>query len=183
MDEYKHACTDCSFKCTNKHDLKVTKALLFQFFIQLRTDKTCELSRFTTVRCTASKGSGSLHVLCVITRATMLTTWKGTLTLFTILRQGESTGLLCDYITTTIIEKLSATKINEISEILGGRGSKIVWRISENSSVLWLVTSLTVFYDGHYISGVTNVTFSQTKKPYCYNTDTVLMRVWQYLQG
>ena len=24
MDEYKHACTDCSFKCTNKHDLKVT---------------------------------------------------------------------------------------------------------------------------------------------------------------
>ena len=74
-------------------------------------------------------------------------------------------------------EKLSATKINEISEILGGRGSKIVWRISENSSVLWLVTSLFVFYDCHYISGVTNVIFSQTKKPYCYNTDTVLMRV------
>jgi len=23
MDEYRHACTDCSFKCTNKHDLKV----------------------------------------------------------------------------------------------------------------------------------------------------------------
>jgi len=23
MDEYKHACTDCSFKCTNKHDLKI----------------------------------------------------------------------------------------------------------------------------------------------------------------
>merc|ERR1719430_2327877 len=23
MDEDKHACTDCSFKCTNKHDLKI----------------------------------------------------------------------------------------------------------------------------------------------------------------
>ena len=31
MDEYKHACTDCSFKCTNKHDLKVTKASIVQF--------------------------------------------------------------------------------------------------------------------------------------------------------
>ena len=28
MDEYKHACTDCSFKCTNKHDLKVKEDLI-----------------------------------------------------------------------------------------------------------------------------------------------------------
>ena len=50
--------------------------------------------RSTTVKCIASKGSGSSPAPCAITRVMMWTTWRGTSTRSTILMLGESTGTL-----------------------------------------------------------------------------------------
>ena len=94
--------------------------------------------------------------------------------------------LLCDNLTTTTIRKPLVTKSNEISETLPWGGFKVSMANINLIFGLWLplLSFVSCFrFDGHHISGVTNVTFSQTKKPCCYNTDTVLMRVWQYLQG